>query len=110
MKVLVAVLLLVTVLSSPAITMISASGVAHERNRVKGKVVRVDQHSITVHWFPESSGRVGAHQISYEQKFQLTPQTIYENWTWSSISKGVTMRLYGHGNIVDRVQLAWEVN
>ena len=106
MKALVVVLLLFTISSSPAFTVINASGVAHERDRVKGKVVRVDQNSITVQWFPGSSGKMGTHQLSHVDAFQLTPETVYENCTWASISKGATVRLYGHGNIVDRVHLA----
>jgi hypothetical protein len=105
-KVLVAVLFLFTVSPSPALTVTNASGVAHERDSVKGKIVRIDQNSITVHWFPGSSGKMGTHQLSHVDTFQLTPQTVYENCTWTSISKGATVRLYGHGNIVDRVKLA----
>jgi hypothetical protein len=44
--------------------------------------------------------------MSYTGTFQLTPQTVYENCTWASISKGATVRLFGHGNIVERLQLA----
>jgi hypothetical protein len=105
-KVLAAVLFLFSVSSSPALTVTNASGVAHERDSVKGKIVRIDQNSITVHWFPGSSDKMGTIQMSHVDTFQLTPQTVYENCTWASISKGATVRLYGHGNIVDRVQLA----
>lgn len=105
-KILVAVLFLFTVSSSPAITVTNASGVARERDSVKGKIVRIDQNSITIHWFPGSSGKMGTHQLSHVDAFQLTPQTVYENCTWASISKGATVRQYGHGNIVDRVYLS----
>jgi hypothetical protein len=105
-KVLVAVLFLFTVSSSPALTVKNGSGVAHERDSVKGKIVRIDQNSITLNWFQGSTGKMGTQGLSHVDAFQLTPQTVYVNCTWTSISKGATVRLYGHGNIVDRVQLA----
>jgi len=49
---------------------------------------------------------MGTHQLSHVDAFQLTPETVYENCTWASISKGATVRQYGHGYIVDRVYLS----
>ena len=63
MKALIAVLLLFTVSSSPAITVISASGVAHERDKVKGKVIRVDQNSITEEIY-DQLGNVAWKQVT----------------------------------------------
>ena len=89
-------------LSCPALTVIGRSGAAREESRIRGTIVRVDQNSITVHWMTHEGHW---HSRSYEAAFQLTPQTHYENCTWSSLSKGAVVSLYGHGNIVDRLQL-----
>lgn len=106
MKTLVAVLFLFTASSSRALTVTNGSGVARERDSVKGKVVRVDRNSITVRWFPQSSGKMNMQILSHEDTFPLTSQTVYQNCTWASISKGSTVRVYGHGKIVDRVMVS----
>ena len=102
LQVLLAALSFMGALSCPALTVIGFRGEAREQGRIRGTIVRADQNSITVHWRTHTR-RWNWH--SYEAAFQLTPQTHYENCTRSSLSKGAVVSLYGHGNVVDKLQL-----
>jgi hypothetical protein len=101
-----AVLVLLSLTSSPAITYLDYFGVPKERSQITGTVAHVDQknRTITVHWIPSSSHRMGAHGGSYEQTFRVTDGTVYTNGSWDNLAKGASVRITGHSDIIDTLQ------
>jgi len=70
-------------------------------------VIHVDQknRSVTVHWLPSFSHKMGHSQASFEQAFAVTDATVYEHGSWENLAKGVTVRITGHSNMIENASI-----
>jgi hypothetical protein len=99
---LAAALCLMSAISSPAISVTNGSGAVRERDHVKGKVISVNEHSVTIQWLGQ--GKMGNSGLMHQETYDLTPQTAFRDRSGSSLIKGAHVRIWGHGHVADSIQ------
>src|SRR5580704_11736248 len=102
----VAILLARSVTNAPAIAIRNATGVVIEVGYPSGTVSRVDQsrHGFTVTWKGKGMLKMERYWPSYQEDYQVTDSTVYENGSWASMQKGSYVRIAGHSYVATFVE------